>query len=173
MASEILHCNRNDVRVRCIAMVDAVYLLMSAFNPLRTSRAALGWGVMHAGYALLPTFLFLLGCSVERPKEELVTWIEHRLSPDRCLKNIHGLRRTYQFAKRGQTIDSNRVYIDIQEAGHNGLPAGRFSIQPEKNPMLDDRQFFGAHATYVVSTDELDIWACGMNFGGIRHAPRL
>jgi hypothetical protein len=39
--------------------------------------------------------------------------------------------------------------------------------------ILDDAQFFQASATYAVSTGELDLWACGMNFGGIRHAPRF
>ncbi|MEO8547845.1 MAG: hypothetical protein ABI422_05695 [Sphingomicrobium sp.] len=116
--------------------------------------------------------LLMAGCSAGKPPENVVAGIERRLSQDPCLRNLNSLRRTYYFRMRGGKIDRNLIGVDIMEAGHRGLPAGRF-IEAEAEDILDDSQYFGAQATYVVSTGQLDIWACGMNFGGIRHAPRF
>jgi hypothetical protein len=126
--------------------------------------------MFRAAFILSGT-LALSSCSGPKPDEALVNRVEDRLAQDPCLRNIQSLRRTYQYARRGDVIDTNRIDVDVQEAGHRGLPAGRFIIAPEKGGIIDDSQFFGAEAIYKVNTDELDIWACGMNFGGIRHAP--
>ena len=128
---------------------------------------------MRAALALLSGLVLITACSADKPAESLVSRIEQQLSRDACLRNVGAMRRTYQFARRGDRVDRNLLDIDIAEAGHRGLPAGRFIVAPEKGGSLDDSQFFGAKATYVVDTGELDLWACGMNFGGVRHAPRF
>jgi hypothetical protein len=128
---------------------------------------------MRPALTLIASLVFLAACSAAKPAEEVVAQIEERLAEDPCLADIKSLRRTYHFARRAGLVDRNRIYIDIQEAGHRGLPAGRIIIEPESAGILDDSQFFGAHATYIVSTGQLDIWACGQNLGGIRHSPRV
>lgn len=120
---------------------------------------------------ILSGMLCLSSCSGPKPDEAVVNRVEQKLAQDPCLRKILSLRRTYQYARRGETIDTNRINVDVQEAGHRGLPAGRFIIASETDSMIDDSQFFAAHAIYKVNTDQMDIWACGMNFGGIRHAP--
>jgi hypothetical protein len=127
--------------------------------------------MIRSGYALFPSLLFSAGCPAGKPSEQLVKRIEARLATDPCLKNIANMRRTYSYAHRGWKIDPNRVDVDVQLAGFDGLPAGRFIINPPKTVRIDDRERFGASATYVVNIDTLDIWACGGTWTGLRHDP--
>jgi hypothetical protein len=128
---------------------------------------------MRAALILASAVFLLTGCSADKPEESLVSRIEHVLSHDPCLRKIATMRRTYQFARRGNEINRDLIEVDIEEAGHRGRPAGRYIEEPESGGLLDDSQFFTAHATYRVSSGDMDLWACGMNFGGIRHPPRL
>jgi hypothetical protein len=127
----------------------------------------------YFGYTLLPTLLFFLGCQVGVPDQAVVAKIERRLEKDVCLHSLNGLRRTYRFARRGWEVDTNRIDIEITQAGYGGLPAGRFSLEPKAQAVVDDNPFFGAWATYVISGDKLDLWACGVNMtpGALRHQP--
>ncbi|MGC4250551.1 MAG: hypothetical protein QM605_03510 [Sphingobium sp.] len=126
----------------------------------------------HAGYALLPSLLFMVGCPTGKPKIEDVEKVEARLSRDPCLKDIAAMRREYQFAKRGWKIDPNRIDVAIFLAGHDGLSGGRFIKSVEGKYVLDDRDYFTASATYVIDSEFLDLWSCGMNMsGGVRHNP--
>jgi hypothetical protein len=128
---------------------------------------------MRAALVLFAGLMLATGCSADKPAESVVSRIEQQLARDSCLRNIEAMRRIYQFAHRDGRVDRNLIDIDITEAGHRGLPAGRYIVEPKMGGILDDAQLFNASATYVVSTGELDLWACGMNFGGIRHAPRF
>lgn len=127
------------------------------------------------GYALLPSLLFMLGCPSGEPDNAVVLKIEERLANDPCLTGIENLRREYRFARRGWKIDPNRIDVKVQEPGLDGLPAGRFILQPVTSVGADDRDYFGAWATYAVSEDELDIWACGGNTSAdsFRHKARF
>lgn len=128
--------------------------------------------MIRSGYAMLPSLLFMTGCPSGQPSRQTVATIEAQLSRDPCLKNIKAMRRTYQFAKRGWKIDPNRIDISIVEAGVDGRPAGLFIVSREKDGAIDDRDYFGAYGTFVVSTNALDLWSCGMNMsGGFRHDP--
>src|SRR5437868_999880 len=112
--------------------------------------------VRSGSFALLPSLLFVTGCPAGEPTEATVSKVEARLAKDPCLHNIKAMRRTYQFAQRGWKIDPNRIDVAIQEAGHRGWPAGRFIVSPRAQRLIDDSQFYGANATYVVSTGQLD-----------------
>jgi len=101
--------------------------------------------------------------------------LEKRLAQDVCLRDLASLRREYRFATRRDRVQRNLVSVEIQKAGYRGLPGGKFVLEPidPAKLMMDDGQYFSATATYRINTDELDLWACGMNFGGIRHEPRF
>ena len=124
------------------------------------------------GYTLLPSLFFLAGCPVGKPTEQTISRIEQRLSDDPCLKDIRKMHRTYAFAIRGWEIDPNKIDVDIEPPGYDGLPLGRFAAEPTRSNWIDDRNRFSASATYVVSLNELDLWHCGDTWSGIRHLPR-
>ncbi|GAA0448871.1 MULTISPECIES: hypothetical protein [Sphingomonas] len=126
-----------------------------------------------SNYALLPSVLFMVGCPAGKPSEKVVEQIEGQLAADPCLKNIASMRRTYAFARRGWKIDPNRIDVSIERAGFDGLPAGRIITSPPSQVGIDERERFSAAATYVVSADALDIWACGGTRSGLRHLPRF
>jgi hypothetical protein len=128
--------------------------------------------MIRAGYSFIPSLLFLVGCPSGRPSEAVVDRIEARLSKDPCLQNLGNMRRTYSFAKRGWKIDHNRIDIGVEQAGWDGLPKGKYVVEPSRSGVIDERNRVGAAATYVVSIDELDLWHCGGTWSGIRHMPR-
>ena len=133
-----------------------------------------------SSYALLPSVLFMVGCPAGKPSEKVVEQIEGELAADPCLKNIASMRRTYAYAsrtyayaRRGWKIDPNRIDVSIERAGFDGLPAARIITSPPRQVGIDERERFSAAATYVVSADALDIWACGGTRSGLRHLPRF
>ncbi|MFO1239011.1 MAG: hypothetical protein U1E64_01545 [Sphingomonadaceae bacterium] len=104
------------------------------------------------------------------PSSELVAKIENKLSSDPCLSKIEVMRREYRFASRDGKVERGLIDINVQEAGIDGLPSGRFVVGPQTSMSIDDRPYFVAFATYVVSSDALDLWACGRNTAAsIRH----
>ena len=106
------------------------------------------------------------------PSAALVSNIEKELASDSCLSEIDTMRREYRFASRDGKIDRNLVEITVQEAGIDGLPAGRFILGPSTLGTFDSRSYFVAFATYKISRDSLDLWACGQNVGeSVRHEP--
>ncbi len=102
----------------------------------------------------------------------MVDRVEARLAKDACLQSLANMRRTYSFAKRGWKIDHNRIDVAVEQAGWDGLPKSRYVAEPSRSSVIDERDRFGAAATYVISTDELDLWHCGGAWSGIRHMPR-
>lgn len=97
--------------------------------------------------------------------------MEARLKTDPCLNDSTSMRRTYSYARRGWKVDPNRIDVKVTQAGFDGLPAGRIIANPSEDSRIDDRERFGAYATYVVDADDLDLWACGGTFDGLRHDP--
>ncbi|WP_423602017.1 hypothetical protein [Sphingomonas sp. MS122] len=82
------------------------------------------------------------------------------------------MRREYRYSSRDGKIDRNLVDIKVQEAGIDGLAAGRFTLAPSTSGTFDDRSYFVAFATYKISRAALDLWACGQNVGdSVRHEP--
>ena len=128
--------------------------------------------MIRSGYALFPSLLFMTGCPAGKPGQDLVRQIEVRLAANSCLSTIAQMRRTYSYARRGWKIDPNRIDIEVREAGFDGLPGGIFITEPPSTVTVDDRERFGAYATYAISADALDLWSCGETRSGIRHNPR-
>ena len=114
----------------------------------------------------------MAGCPIGQPSDQTVSAIEARLGQDPCLKNLDHLRRTYTYARRGWQIDFDKVDVEVHSAGYDGLPAGRISAEPPRTNRIDERNYFQAAATYIISKHDLDLWACGGPWN-IRHMPRL
>lgn len=120
----------------------------------------------------------LVGCGETqpvKPSAAVVKSIEERLLQDPCLNRLADLRREYRFARRRDDLRRDLVDISISEPGPNG-PGGLFVLPPmaARTITIDDRQYFGASGTYSIVTNDLDLWACGMNGGAFfRHSPRL
>lgn len=131
----------------------------------------------------LLALLALASCSVaptnelviatdDGPPAALVVNIEKELAGDPCLTDIETMRREYRYGSRDGKIDRNLVDIKVQEAGIDGLAAGRFILGPLTSTTFDDRTYFVAFATYNISRNALDLWACGPNSGdSVRHEP--
>jgi hypothetical protein len=137
---------------------------------------------MRLAFAILAV-MSLVSCSAgptnelvvatqDGPNPKLVANVEAKLSRADCLSNIATMRREYRYAWRDGVIYRDFVDIKVQEAGVDNLPAGRFIEEPYVEPKFDDRDYFAAFATYKISGDALDLWACGQNTGAsIRHNP--
>lgn len=117
-----------------------------------------------AGYALLPSLMFLAGCPTAKPDANHIATIEMRLASDPCLKNFSEMRREYRLAKRGWKIDPNRIEVSVYLSGHDGLPGGSYAQSVDRRTIIDDRDYFSAAATYVIDRDALNLWHCGMRF---------
>ena len=73
------------------------------------------------------------------PSSELVAKIENKLSSDPCLSKIEVMRREYRFASRDGKVERGLIDINVQDAGIDGLPSGRFGLPPEKWSVLKVR----------------------------------
>ncbi|GAA0505169.1 hypothetical protein GCM10009532_31100 [Microbacterium aurantiacum] len=110
--------------------------------------------------------------TADGPNPSLIARIEAKLSADACLSNIASMRREYRYLWRDGKVLRDFIDVKVQEAGVDGLPAGRFVEDAKVQPRFDDRDYFVAFATYTVRGDALDLWSCGRNIGGsIRHKP--
>ena len=139
--------------------------------------------MMRVAFRHLLALLSLASCSAaptnelviatdDGPPAALVANIERELAGDPCLSEIETMRREYRYGSRDGKIDRSLVDIKVQEAGIDGLSAGRFIMGPPMSATFDDRSYFVAFATYKISRDALDLWACGQNVGAsIRHEP--
>lgn len=82
------------------------------------------------------------------------------------------MRREYRYGSRHGKIDRDLVDIDVQEAEVDGLAAGRFILEPPTLGTFDDMNYFIAFATYKISRNTIDLWACGQNVGdSVRPEP--
>ncbi|GGE83163.1 hypothetical protein [Sphingomonas prati] len=124
-----------------------------------------------SGYPIISSLLFLSGCPLAKPDEQVVDRIEARLAADPCLANLKQLRRVYSYAVRSAKIDPNKIAVVISLSQPDGPPAGRIITGPPTSSILDGRDQFGASATYVVDKDALDLWHCGEARYGRRHDP--
>jgi hypothetical protein len=73
------------------------------------------------------------------PSTHTIDRVEQILSRDRCVEPLSRWWRHYAYSHEGKT-DTRYVDVWFVEAGHNGLPAGRFITEPQP-PVLDDSQF--------------------------------
>jgi hypothetical protein len=137
---------------------------------------------MRSGFSLLLCLTALIGCSraaeqsvitnKEKPSAELVDKIEAMLSSDPCLKDIKEMRREYRFSIRAGKHIPGFIDISVRQGGINGLPTGRFILEPTTYVTLDDGSSFAADATYSIGDDKLDVWLCGADAStSVRHKP--
>lgn len=125
--------------------------------------------LVMAGCSAAPTNKLVIATD-DGPPAQLVANIEMRLADDPCLSKMATMRREYRYASRDGKIDRDLIDIQVQEAGIDGLAAGRFILGLPTSDGFDDRHYFVAFATYKVSRDALDLWACGQNVGdSVRH----
>jgi hypothetical protein len=96
-----------------------------------------------------------------KPSPQTIDRIEHLLRQDRCVKPLSRRWRHYAYSHEGET-DTRYVDIWFVEAGHNGLPAGRFITEPEP-PMLGDSQFRFVSGKYEIATGKFFRGECGLN----------
>lgn len=118
---------------------------------------------MKAAIASLTGLLALAGCPVGTPSTAVVDKIELRTGASKCVGPLNNWWRHYAFQHRGDRIDTGIVSLHYVEAGHNGLPAGRFITEPEP-PSVDDSQHRLVYAEYDISSGKFLEWACGWNF---------
>ncbi|KRB86105.1 hypothetical protein ASE00_05025 [Sphingomonas sp. Root710] len=119
------------------------------------SLAATFWGLLH-----------LVGCSVGRPSDAEIDSIEAITTHNACTGSLTRWHREYAFQKRGVAIDRDFISVWYIEAGHRGLPAGRFSIEPPRGyPPIDDTQHRVAGGEFDRQTGRFVTWMCGCNRG--------
>lgn len=137
---------------------------------------------MRSRFALLLCLLALIGCSraaeksvitnKEKPSPEIIDKIEARLSNDPCLKDIEKMRREYRFSVRAGELIPDFIDVSVRQWEINGLPVGRFILEPTTEVTIDDGSWFAAEATYSIGDDKLDVWLCGADAStSVRHDP--
>jgi hypothetical protein len=115
--------------------------------------------------AIDPAILGLLciSCSAGKPSEAAVSRIESLTSKYACVGALDRWHREFQFQQRRGTVNRGVVSVLYVEAGHRGLPAGRFVTEP-RNRRFDDTQHRVAGGEYDIASDRLTEWECGCNF---------
>ena len=117
--------------------------------------------------AVAPLFFGLLhmaGCSVGKPPINEVKAIEGVTARSACVGSLSRWHREFAFQMRGSRVDRSVVSVLYRQAGHRGLPAGRFVTEPGSDMMIDDMQFRVAGGEYDRKARRFIGWTCGCNF---------
>jgi hypothetical protein len=109
----------------------------------------------------LATMLMASSAPGPLPNPRTIAEIERKLSPQKCVKPLARWWRHYSYWREG-SVDNRYVDVWFVEAGHNGLPAGRFVTSPEP-PMLDDSQFRLVSGKYNIAAHRFVKFYCGTN----------
>lgn len=126
-----------------------------------------------AQWSLLLSFTAFFGCPIYRPTDATLNRIERRLGQDACIGDLKNWSRTYSYAQQSEKWSTDLVEFRFVRPGNDGARPGRF-IDQKRSASLDDRNYELVYGSYKISTDELDVWACGWNAGPGRHGiPKL
>ncbi|MCW4462664.1 hypothetical protein OK349_13180 [Sphingomonas sp. BT-65] len=101
----------------------------------------------------------LVTATDDGPPAALVANIERELADDPCLSEIATKRREYRYSSRDGKIDRNLVDIKVQEAGIDGLAAGRFILAPSTSGTFDNRSYLWLSRP---TKSAALLWICGL-----------
>ena len=97
----------------------------------------------------------------DKPPLATVRMLEARLARVPCVGALDRWSRRYHYRAPGGRLDKQAIVIGLEEAGHDGRPAG-VSIEPVYGVIeLDHSQFRAAWGIYDARRQVIRFWTCG------------